>query len=145
MSYLGIASMFISAVVGYSVSLSECPSQCYVGVTGPVCPPGVTVDEPAYGPDGNGQCKCDDGTCEFVSDCNKSYTYTIHAGVGNVLCKGETSFGNNETVTLTVDGCGKQDAFEFLVRQGDCTGTKVGTVKVKLSCGLCSEATCPRD
>jgi hypothetical protein len=91
---------------------------------------------------GNGSCTCDGPICIWSSHCNKDVVITFTAPSGHVLCKGTTSYGSNEQVTISVKKCGDGDLISFEARDTNCTGRIACTMFGEVMCPRCGDNTC---
>lgn len=98
----------------------------------------VVYDAPEF--PGHGICECLFTTCVTEAPCSETIYVTFYAGAGNVLCHGLTSYGENETVPVSVYGCGDLDKYDFGVCKTTCQQACQWTnqMEFSLACGLCN-------
>jgi len=106
--------------------------------------PGFRIiwDPPVF--PGHGVCECLFTSCLQSSGCSETILVTFVASPGWQLCKDAvTSAGQNETVALTVLGCGDSDtaSFDVCPNPGKCGCPIFSWVKFDLWCLAC-EGTC---
>lgn len=107
-------------------------------------PGSISGNCPAEDDPSQGACECQSGKCiETDNKCVADWMVTFTAPPGKVLCNGTTSYGANETVTLSVKECGEAHSVSFAVKSVDCSSPVEQIMMVKYGCRDCTGASCP--